>query len=99
LTVAAMGVNRVKLRHAVFRKKRYGPRAPKAFGVYVAASLGFEARQRFSPRENRKSDHLPEKQSDHSARAAQDRARIVFDCRTANAPAMMPARYVKRQCP
>jgi hypothetical protein len=43
LTVAAMGVNRVKLRHAVFRKKRYGPRAPKAFGVYVAASLGFEA--------------------------------------------------------
>ncbi len=36
--------NRVKLRHAVFLKA-VRPRAPKAFGVYVAASLGFEPRK------------------------------------------------------
>jgi len=39
------------------------PRAPKPFEVYVAASLGFEPRQRFSTYENFKNDTtLPKEQ-------------------------------------
>ena len=39
---------RKRLRLTRFDMKAVRPRAPKAFGVYVAASLGFEPRQRDS---------------------------------------------------